>query len=631
MKINLKKAVKTFYPNPSFEQVYLEAVANAIDAGAKSIAVDIKIESYDKPETLSIRISDDGSGFNDLNFKKFSSLLEVESNDHKGLGRLVYLAYFDHILINSQFTQNLHRSFVFNADFKGECIPVEKKATSIGTSILFSKFSGEKVKSYAYLTPSKIKETILDHFFPLFFTKKEAGGFLNITINLEVINSNIDKEFVSGSISFDLSDLPILEKSSITDSSIDFFHHIDIYYSVKNDFSLNKSIKASICVDGRAIDWDLLSIDSVPNSHQLVFLFLSDYFKGKTNSSRQKLELPDSITEKTLRTVLRSEIGKIIREKIPSIVDSNKTTMDTLEAKYPHLNGYYPKDEPGLVVISESIEEAKNAFFSDQKKILECESLDETKYVKALELSARALMEYVIYRTKIIAKLKSINPLNSEAEIHKLIVPMKKELKSGKFIEDIYNNNIWILDDKYMSYNTIVSDLPMGDVTNAITSESISDEGRPDITIVFSGNPNLDAKVSVVVVELKKKSVPLAKKEEVISQLKQRARRLLQYYPHKIERIWFYGITDIDKEFRYSLKEEQFKELFSHGQLFYKQQSVIVNDEDSPFNVDMFILNYEAFIHDAESRNFTFMKILTDRISSFIKQDSQNQTEVVKK
>ena len=104
----------------------------------------------------------------------------------------------------------------------------------------------------------------------------------------------------------------------------------------------------------------------------------------------------------------------------------------------------------------------------------------------------------------------------------------------------------------------------------------------------------------------------------MVSQLRQRARKLLRYYPDKIERIWFYGITDIDDEFRVSLKEDQFKELFSHGQLFYKPMPVITSDENNPFLVDLFIMTFDALINDAESRNATFIRILKARIASFV-------------
>jgi anti-sigma regulatory factor (Ser/Thr protein kinase) len=105
MKVNIKNAISRFYPNPSFEQVYFEAVANAIDAGATHVSILVEIEAFDHPDTLSITITDDGDGFTDRNFDKFCSLLEVDNAEHRGLGRLVYLAYFNEIRVASRYEE----------------------------------------------------------------------------------------------------------------------------------------------------------------------------------------------------------------------------------------------------------------------------------------------------------------------------------------------------------------------------------------------------------------------------------------------------------------------------------------------------------------------------------------------
>ena len=73
MNIQIRKAISHFFPSPSFRQVYSEAVANAIDAKADYIEIDIKIKSYNDPESLNLRISDNGEGFTDESFNRFSS------------------------------------------------------------------------------------------------------------------------------------------------------------------------------------------------------------------------------------------------------------------------------------------------------------------------------------------------------------------------------------------------------------------------------------------------------------------------------------------------------------------------------------------------------------------------------
>lgn len=94
MKINIKQAVKLFFANPSLEMVYFEAIANSIDADATDIQIQISIKGFNKPDTLVVKIMDNGVGFTDERFDKFSKLLEVDEDSHKGVGRLVFLSYF---------------------------------------------------------------------------------------------------------------------------------------------------------------------------------------------------------------------------------------------------------------------------------------------------------------------------------------------------------------------------------------------------------------------------------------------------------------------------------------------------------------------------------------------------------
>lgn len=106
---------------------------------------------------------------------------------------------------------------------------------------------------------------------------------------------------------------------------------------------------------------------------------------------------------------------------------------------------------------------------------------------QSLELSARVLTQYVLYRNVVIEKLKKIDKSNSEADIHKLIIPMRTKLAKDTFHNDLFTNNAWLLDDKYMSYSTILSDRHMGEVLENITVEGDEDkkEKRPDIAIIF--------------------------------------------------------------------------------------------------------------------------------------------------
>lgn len=231
-------------------------------------------------------------------------------------------------------------------------------------------------------------------------------------------------------------------------------------------------------------------------------------------------------------------------------------------------------------------------------------------------MSARTLTEYILYRQIIIDRLKNIDTKNREEDIHNLIVPKRKLLSGQNFITDIYNNNAWLLDDKYMTYSTILSERDMSELVDVITEGEVKlkDDSRPDIAIVFSGNPNDEKKntpVDVVIIELKKKGLKLAKNEEVISQLRQRARRLMKYYNNKIQRIWFYGIIEFSTELKISMLEDKFNELFSNGSVFYKEIDVMLDYETKKtIPAGIFLMEFNSFIADADTRNSTFLKVL---------------------
>lgn len=108
-----------------------------------------------------------------------------------------------------------------------------------------------------------------------------------------------------------------------------------------------------------------------------------------------------------------------------------------------------------------------------------------------------------------------------------------------------------------------------------------------------------------------------SKQEEVVSQLKQRARKLFNKFPDKIQRIWFYGVAEIDRDFEWSLREEEFIQLYSKGKVYYKEHNIMPDFETKiRIPVGLFILSHEALIYDAEARNSTFMEILKSSIKA---------------
>ena len=138
MKAKIGQAVKMFFGNSSLEMVYFEAIANALDANATDIKINIQADSYKNSKTLKDWIDDNGVGFTDARFEKFSNLFDVDDANHKGLGRLVYLCYFETVAVESYYEDTYLRKFQFTDSFDGksevEEIAIHKSGTTFAMS-----------------------------------------------------------------------------------------------------------------------------------------------------------------------------------------------------------------------------------------------------------------------------------------------------------------------------------------------------------------------------------------------------------------------------------------------------------------------------------------------------------------
>ena len=619
MQVNIKQAIRLFFSNPSLDMVFIEAIANSLDADASKISICISIDELGKQETLKITVQDNGVGFTQERYGKFCKLLQVEDSTHKGVGRLVYLYYFDTIEVSSIFNKQ-HRTFLYNTSFDEansnmvlEPIDSQEQRTILN----FSNCTLKRLSSYNSILPDSLKRMILEEFLPRFYVYKEEGKEIEIDIELKIGKVKKNQFIGNRKVTISLNDLPVLKVEEVNASQIRMFEDMVLQYSIeKKESYVAPFIITALCIDNRAYKLsDIISSDNIPWGYELIFLLKSSIFNGQVDPSRQTLTLRDELL-KSVKKIFRTKIANIIQQDIPSFKESNEKTRLSLSKSYPHLLGYFEDEEIGIVSRSKSLEIAQQKFLRDQKTVLEAEYLDGEKYEKAMDLSSRSLAEYILYREKIISKLETITNKDSEATIHNLILPKRSILKNNQNVTAIYNNNLWVLDKKYMTYTTAMSERTMQEVVEEITQgvEHGSDSNRPDLAIIFSDNPeDLSCKVDVVIIELKKRGIKLSKTEEVISQLKQRATKLMNYYPNRIQRIWFYGIVEFNDEFKLSLKNEHYTPLFSKDTLYYKENEWYLSlESDIPYKVGTYILSIDAFIKDAKAHNEIFLNILKE-------------------
>ena len=615
MRVDTSGAAKFFFPSSSLSQVYMEAIANSLDAGASEISIRIRIKSYAEPDSLTITVEDNGGGFTADRFDRFCTLLRPQDEFHKGLGRLVYLQYFEYVDIESEYAGGSRR-FTFSRDFDGGSTPQASTGRPY-TKVHLRGFSGKAIKSYEYLRPYDLKRLILRQFLPTFVQLKLNGQEFRVAIAINVEKPDAQKSFVSDDDEILPADVPPLQREQIQVSGLGLLNDVEVSYSIRKG-GPQASVLTALNVDGRTIEMDLIDVASVPAEYDVFFLISSSMLTFRADSARQRIVPPDGVDLAKFKRMLRSRLGEILERSIPQIRDLNAKVQGDLDARYPHLRGYFEGHAVGLVNRDESLRAAQERFFLDQRSILDSDSLDENLYQKSLDVAARTLAEYVLYRAKIIDRLKAVCQGNDESALHDLLVPRKLDMTRPADASQMFINNAWLLDERFMAFRRILSDREMSTVLDAVngTEGAQGERGRPDIVVIFDGSPESASSVDVVVVELKRPEAGEKENQLAINQLLERARKLVAYCP-RIGRMWYYAIVDIDSDFAESLEQQRWIRLFSSGHAYYyEHETKAVDGRRVP--TPTFVVSLQAVIADAERRNSTFLDVLKSAIQATV-------------
>lgn len=512
-----------------------------------------------------------------------------------------------------------NRKFLFKERFDGvsEVSEFTEKQKN-ETSLIFKGFSKSKINSYDYLKPEALKNMIKEQYLPTLDRFRREEKSFEILINLTTQDENQQKEFFNNSITITEKDLPLFEKITINDATFDGMTSVDMLYHIEEVSEKGHCLMA-FNVDGRTIPTSLIPQSAFPIGYNCIFLFESELFHSNADSSRQKLVLPEGHDENTLYKILRYELGIVLEKHIPKIKERNKKTKEIFEEKFPHLLGYFETETVGLIDQDEALSIAQQKFFVAEKEVLQCEELNDRTYEKSLELSSRVLTEYILYREKIIRRMKSMTYENAETEIHNLILPRYKEF-NGSDVSEVYQNNAWLLDDKFMVFRTILSEKKMDKVIQAIRldDELVDDDGRPDIAMIFSADPYEYEQVDVVIVEIKRKTDDEKENQYAINQLLDRALKLVTHCTN-IQRVWYYALMNVNKTMATRLQQYKWTPLFSKGSVFYQELSTPHPNGRDFVPTPTFVMSFDAIVGDAENRNRTFLEILREGMKKYEK------------
>lgn len=632
VQANIKDIVANLGKNVKFLQPMFEAIINSLEANATDIRINIHQDNTlfdDYSHIRSFSIEDNGEGFTEKNIEAFATLWTDNKRQIgcKGSGRFTWLSVYHSIKIDSFLKEEKkHVHIDFDLEYDGSKVNyenydnIDENKTIISFNNVTDKFyhvnADGKIKDKRFSSdPSKIKKEILDYLIIKLFLLKKSNVEFKITII-----SNGSEESIT------LSDIPNLEfetfkiGSKVTDDVFNF----KLYYLFKHD-SLNTK-KMYFCSNNRSTkeyDSDSLGFSSnLPNKDSFIMMLCSDYFDNKDNDSRNDfIELSFLKYANENVPILTNEIlaearlvmQRIIRNRYPEIERINMEEEKAAIDKNPHLVKYI-KENKEIVKSKESLTIAAQKKFNDEKvkirekieNILKNNNVDSDYFRKTIseitDIAYYELGEYIVYRNTIIKALaKTIDTNAREKVFHDMFMPMHTS-NNNENINDRLLSNLWLLDDKYMTYLYASSDKSYNQIAKDLKLEPVDSLTRPDMCVFLSSNEENRSK-DALIIEFKSAKASLDEKRKALSELPDNVLTLRDDVPN-IKTVWSYGITEIDNDFEKSLKGQDYNPLFSNGEskIYYKYLKNA--------NTHVYFIDYQSIIDDSLSRNSTFIEIL---------------------
>ncbi len=235
-----------------------------------------------------------------------------------------------------------------------------------------------------------------------------------------------------------------------------------------------------------------------------------------------------------------------------------------------------------------------------------------SKLNQGIKLNHAALITYIKYRDFLIDLFSKLLEKNKEGKyqpekiLHNILFPSGEE--SDDSIRDYDKHNLWIIDDRYSSYDYLASNKYEGSISKQGREP---DDKRYDILATYS-DP-LGEAYNVFIVELKRTHEPLSVNNDPILQLKDYVHRIREgrINRHNGKRInitsntCFYGFVICD------IYDSYFKSRM------IEDHSLIKKPDEKSFHTVLLngrlfveVTNYENILEVAKVRNQIFIKKL---------------------
>jgi hypothetical protein len=511
----------------------LECVVNSIislqksDIPKEQKKIQIQIERGELPDRLnfnnaqtikSYKIIDNGIGFNTENYQSFKtpfSQVNKEEFGCKGIGRFTVLAAFEEYSVISNYEENgkwFHRSFKFSTESEINSVHFhESELAEYKTIVEIKNCNDQTILQNSALTVTQIAEGIMQHCFIYYLNENLP--------EIEVVDfQNQDGESVND-----------LFKKVSKENQRDFplkGEQFRLYITKTFKEGNRRNNYLHYCANNRAVGnpRNLKNVNSIFTypvllSSQYYFFdiyLVSDFLNRKVFKTRNGFNIQkekenllfDSDTIITLQEI-EEKVSEIIEEEYQDFVkDAKEKNLNTIQTyiyqKAPRYNSFLKnpeilqsippnlsedKLEEQLYRISfsarKTVENNIKKFITNKQVNEEAIShiIDDIKAKTAYDVDS--LADYMTRRKAIIELFDKFLDADEngsyklEEDVHNLIFPLgitNNEL-------DYENHNLWLLDERFITYKFIASDKP-------ITSYSQKDS-RKELDLILLDNPKM--------------------------------------------------------------------------------------------------------------------------------------------
>jgi hypothetical protein len=613
-RINLRKFIAEHYKGGvTARDVIREAVTNSIHAGGTEISVELRFsdkqtemfsESSERVVLEGISITDNGEGFTPDNLNYFDEICtsHKDSIGGKGVGRLSFLKYAKKINVQSQLENELVR-FNYTPDFK---LTDVDRITSVGkkeTTIELTELRGQINTQVRNLVTSLCDDLRL-----LVFLKHQAGQSLTLTFRHNS-GQPYDETFTLVG-----SDIRTEKQQSFQINSEDF--HCYLF----KDAAPSKGIVAMLCADELCIEEYIISKRFDSCRYQISVT--SKYFNMRSNIERKRLEIPKTDEEVDLASPISRDrlMQRIHQECMDMINATGEGEVDAFKsANIEKLKRYYP-----FIDVSSL---GGNAALLDADEIVKAyraqQSRKEDQLVDALQqgkpvswddvshLASEDLARFIVHRALVIDSLAKMPKDAAEDAIHRAILPKKSD---GR---DIKENNIWLVDDKFLSYSNIFSDEKLAKIIRDVNQQVEQSQNRkPDVAAFFSKD-NENHPNKLVIVEFKKPGADLFDNAKALVQCRLYANELVDRIK-TVREVFAFSVVDIGEEFYRDMKQTGFKDVFSLSDRMVYNDFLVGRENEVPLH--MYVMPASALIKDAKARNKVFEEVLRFDVGENLKE-----------